>query len=134
MSELLFRITTTGVITKSYICRNCVAARSAHSIHSIVPKDTVSKILAEMEQDKIERLFEDVILNNVSHFLYIHKIGNQYLFYLNFSLEQNAKISILNLIRVFANNYMIPDSAQKEETRFLFDNIQKLNNELINKQ
>lgn len=134
MSELFFRITPNGIITQSYICRNCASAKATHSIQGFLIKETVSLLLKEMDQDVNERLIEDIVLENVLHFLYIHKIGNQYLFYLNKRVDQVAKISILNLIRVFADNYMMPDHSQKEETKFLFDNIQKLNNELINRQ
>lgn len=134
MSELLFRISHAGLINQQYICHECQANKQAQSIHSILDKTTFIKLTKAMNQDEQELLINEVLIDDTNHFLYIHQIGNQYLLYANEMMNTVCKNAIIHLVGVFADQYMIPDHDNKEETKFLFDSIQKLNNTLVNKQ
>jgi len=134
MSEVLVRISQAGYINQYYIWNHEKEKTQIKSMYSLLSKSNFTKFDQLLENTSKKTLVESIVLEGKNHYLFIHEIGHHYLLYLNEHTNKECQESIVRLIKTFASQYMNPIMDHKEENKFLFDSIQKLNNDLINKQ
>ncbi|MFW5838908.1 MAG: GGDEF domain-containing protein [Bacillota bacterium] len=134
MSNILYRITESGLIKQRYQCNASETIKTAPSIHHFLSVNDFNKIKSAMQANKTHAKFDSVTIDNESYFVYLHQLGIHYLFYARTNISDESKPIITDLIKVFAKEYMAPTELGDEKHDFLFNSIQKLNNELINKQ
>jgi len=134
MSEFLARISQTGFINHKYFCQDCTVFDQTHSIHTLLNKEDYDRFKEASMDNTNEFLINHISLNGQSHFLYIKQIGHQYLLYVNKETDKQTKKMFMNLIDVIASKHFEQDNQNKQENILLFENIQKLNNDLVNKQ
>lgn len=134
MSEFLVRISQTGYINHKYFCQDCPIFDQTHSIHTLLNKEDYQRFKEASMTDTSKLLIDDVFLDGQKHFLYMKQIGHQFLLYANVEMEDTTKTMLTNLVNVIADKHFAQDNGDKQESKLLFENIQKLNNSLINKQ
>lgn len=134
MSEFLARISQTGFINHKYFCQDCPAFDQTHSIHTLLNKEDYDRFKKASMHNTNELMIDNISLNGQQHFLYMKQIGHQYLLYVNSETNKQTKKMFTNLIDVIANKHFEHDNHDKQENKLLFENIQKLNNDLVNKQ
>jgi len=134
MSEFLARISQTGFINHKYFCQDCPTFDQTHSIHTLLNKEDYDRFKEASMHNTSELMIDNISLNGQQHFLYMKQIGHQYLLYVNSETNKQTKKMFINLIDVIASKHFEHDNHDKQENKLLFENIQKLNNDLVNKQ
>ncbi len=133
-ANLLFRIDEQGLIEHVYFL-NCHEEdlSTPHSIYSILDhssSDALQNALSKRE----ETVLYDLKMNDTLFFAIILPIGNQYLFFAtDMTPHQEIIMLFKNILKSLADHYVEPSGHKNNESRFYFESIQKLNNDLINK-
>lgn len=133
MANLLFRITKEGRITHRYINEQ-FTHKTPSLIQQFLPKDAIDRVIEAMHENLHYTLHEEIVLNEELHTACLYQVGNQYLFYITPTDHYALKRSIPNLLKTISDLILTPHKDDSNKTTFLYESMQKLNNELINKQ
>ncbi|MDI6452323.1 GGDEF domain-containing protein [Peloplasma aerotolerans] len=133
MKDLLIRISELGIIQKKYVDEfNCIGPNN-HSIFSMFDDKTVDQLQKTMKQHK--KVFEmKSDFCNAHVWLYLRPAGGQFfLFMTNKLLSNTSKKTFLNMLDALVSEYLKNTLTTADSTQSLFENMQRLNNELLNK-
>lgn len=133
MRDLLVRISELGVIQKKYVDEfNCLGPNT-HSVFSMLDDKTVIQLQKTMKQHKKDFEMEsDFCHTRVS--IYLRPAGGQfYLFITTNLLSATSKKTFLNMLNAIVEEYLKNTLTTADSTQSLFENMQRLNNELMNK-
>ncbi len=133
MSDFLFRINEIGVIDSTYFF-NCDTDRDIpQSVYLFLDEETAKIVKECLTETRITTTFSATI-NNLSFNIVIYPIGSQFLFYgTSLKLSKKHIDNLTNLLSVLAFHYTKPIGIDKTDNQFIYNSIQKLNNELLNK-
>ncbi len=133
MSDFLFRINEIGVIDSTYFF-NCDTDRNIpQSVYLFLDEKTGTIVKECLTETKTITSFHANI-SNLSFNVVIYPIGSQFLFYgTSLEISQRHIDNLINLLSILAFHYSKPQSIDKTDNQFIYNSIQKLNNELLNK-
>ncbi|MFW5888745.1 MAG: GGDEF domain-containing protein [Bacillota bacterium] len=135
MADLLFRINNLGVIDYIYFANCNIDKEIPRSIYSIISADDSEEIQDIIKTKKKTHSFINVKINQQSFIAILHSFGSHYLFYAtDIDLSKDQKSLIINLLSVLSQHCNISNqSFDKGDNEFIYNSIQKLNNQIINK-
>lgn len=133
MSDFLLRINEIGVIDNTYFF-NCDSKKDIPiSVYLFLDSSAGELVRDCLLNNKKVTTFSTVI-NEESFNVILYPVGSQFLFYgTNLKLTKNMISNLLNLLSVLAFHYSNPTTSNKGDNQFIYNSIQKLNNELLNK-
>lgn len=135
MADLLFRISDLGVIDYTYYANCNLDKEIPRSIYSIVSADDSDKIQDIIKNKKKTHSFINIKINKQSFKVILQSFGSYYLFYAtDINLGKEQKSLIINLLSILSYHCTIKNQAyDKGDNQFIYNSIQKLNNQIINK-
>ncbi|MFW5894842.1 MAG: hypothetical protein ACOCU0_02810, partial [Bacillota bacterium] len=132
-ADILFRIDENGLIEHVYFLNCHEAVEPPNSIYSIL--DTASsKRLQDALSKRKPTTIKNFSMNDKAFFSIIQPIGSQYLLFATDLIPRQEIIDIIkDLLNSLADHYDSPRTHGESESKFYFESIQKLNNDLLNK-
>ncbi|MFW5914116.1 MAG: GGDEF domain-containing protein, partial [Bacillota bacterium] len=132
-ADILLRIDENGLIEHVYFLNCHEGLKVPHSIYSILGSAS-SKLLQDALRKRKATTIKDLEMNNHHFFSIIQPIGSQYFF---FATDMTVNQEIVGIIKDFlsslGDHYDAPSTHEESESKFYFESIQKLHNDLLNK-
>ncbi len=133
MSDFLFRINDLGVVDFTYYI-NCDTKRKLPlTVYAFLDDQATEQVSNCLISTKKLTQFATRIFEKDFNIV-IQPIGSQFLFYGN-DLPNFKEVQdyFINLLSILAYHYVRPSGIDKEDYSFIYNSIQKLNNDLLNK-
>ncbi|MCF7924217.1 MAG: GGDEF domain-containing protein [Candidatus Izimaplasma sp.] len=134
MADLLLRISELGVIDYAYFLNCNLEYENPRSIYTFLSADDSENIKNILTKKKKTHSFINVKINNQSFKIILQPLGSHYLFYAtDLDLDKSHKTLIINILSVFSHHYSINNEIDRDDNQFIYNSIQKLNNQIVNK-
>ncbi|MFW6298985.1 MAG: GGDEF domain-containing protein, partial [Bacillota bacterium] len=132
-ADILFRIDENGLVEHVYFMNCHEAVEPPNSIYSILDTPS-SKRLQDALSKRKSTTIKDFSMNDKGFFSIVQPIGSQYLLFATDLIPRPENIDIIkDLLNSLADHYDSPRNHSESESKFYFESIQKLNNDLLNK-
>lgn len=135
MADLLFRVNDLGVIDYTYFANCNLDKEIPRSIYTILSADDSERVKKLLHSKKKTHSFINVNINQQSFKVILQPLGSHFLFYAtDIDLGKEQKTLIINILSVLSHHCSVNNkNFDKGDNQFIYNSIQKLNNQIINK-
>lgn len=132
MINLLIRISHHGSIQRKYFADGNLVKR-LKSVYDLLNEEDSKKFESLIQEIKSSYITNNFMIKGEKHVLYVTPFGHYFLVYItNQTLNQSQLNIISDIFDRYTKSFDIKLESDIGEKIFFYDNIQKLNNQLIN--
>jgi len=132
MINLLIRISHQGSIQRKYFADGNQVKRMK-SVYDLLNEEDSKKFESLIQEIKTSYITNDFMIKGEKHVLYVTPFGHYFLVYITAQMLNQPQLEIVkDIFDRYTNSFDVKIETDISEKVFFYDNIQKLNNQLIN--